>query len=288
MTFSSPISAAAERLFAGRWIAGAGISDALEAAKRIDWRGMQSIINYLGEDYTEMQSVERSVRTYSELIRRLSTSGMHSDLSVKPTQLGLLIDKDAALSNYARIASMARRNRLFTWLDMEGSEHVADTIEMYMSQLNLGHTGICIQSNLKRSEKDIPALLKSGGIVRLVKGAYSVSKSKGYQTRKETTSNYRKLMGMLFSGADEFMIATHDLELITEARHTNLAAKRRVTYAMLKGIRNKLAFELAREGESVALYVPFGEEWMSYSYRRLKEAGHLKLLLRSLFERTGV
>jgi proline dehydrogenase len=42
-------------------------------------------------------------------------------------------------------------------------------------------------------------------------------------------------------------------------------------------------FELARKGEKVSIYVPFGERWISYSYRRLKELSNLKLVIRSLF-----
>ena len=288
MSLSLVISSAAEKLFAGRWIAGIGIPDALAASANIARHGIRPIINYLGEDYTEMQSVERSIGTYSKLMNALVSSSIHADISVKLTQLGLLINKDVAINNYARIAAMARRHRLFTWLDMEGAEHVADAIEAYLSNLGHGGTGICIQSNLKRSEKDISTILKKGGIVRLVKGAYSVSRNKGYISHDDVTGNYLKLMRMLFRGTDEFTIATHDDRLISEARRLNVNEKRHVTYAMLRGIRNKLIIELAEDGKSTALYVPFGEEWVPYAYRRLKEAGHVKLLFRSLLERQGV
>ncbi|EQD51746.1 Proline dehydrogenase, partial [mine drainage metagenome] len=133
----------------------------------------------------------------------------------------------------------------------------------------------------------IQRIAKVGGIIRLVKGAYSSSKSKSFTSREEVTRNYSKLMQVAYEQYTEFTIATHDIEMVKKSLELNKKYKRKVTYAMLKGIRNKLLVQLEKENK-VSVYVPFGEQWISYSYRRLKEAGHLKLVLKSLFERQGV
>ena len=120
--------------------------------------------------------------------------------------------------------------------------------------------------------------------MRLVKGAYGYKEGNGIiDWRNGISLNYREIMVYLFENSTRFMIATHDMQIVSEARELNKKWRRNVTYAMLNGIRNGSAMELASSGENVALYVPFGTRWVGYSYRRMKEGGHARLILASLF-----
>ena len=78
------------------------------------------------------------------------------------------------------------------------------------------------------------------------------------------------------------------MNMVKASTELNKEFNRNVTYAMLKGIRNRLLAQMAKDGFKTAVYLPFGEQWIPYSYRRLKEAGHLKLIMRSFLERQGV
>ncbi|MEM0154634.1 MAG: proline dehydrogenase family protein [Methanothrix sp.] len=276
-----------EHIFASRWISGTTMEDAIKSSKHFNALGIKTIINYLGEEITKQEMVDGTIDTYVRLIRYIKNYGINADISVKPTQLGLSISEQEAINNYSKLVKNARLSSVFVWLDMEGEPTVDSTIKMYLSEVQQGGVGICLQAYLKRTESDLQRIAKSGGIIRLVKGAYSSSKSKGFTTWEEITRNYAKLMKMLYEQSTEFTIATHDLEMIKRSIEMNKEYKRKVTYAMLKGIRNRLAVRLAKDNK-MSLYVPFGEQWISYSYRRLKEAGHLKLLLKSLFEKQGV
>jgi proline dehydrogenase len=276
-----------EHIFASRWISGTRMEDAIKSSKHFNALGIRTIINYLGEEITKQEMVDATVDTYVRLIRYIKNYGINADISVKPTQLGLSISEQEAMSNYSKLVKDARLSSVFVWLDMEGEPTVDSTIKMYLSEVQQGGVGICLQAYLKRTESDLQRIAKSGGVVRLVKGAYSSSKSKSFTTWEEVTRNYAKLMQLAYEQCTEFTIATHDTEMIRKSIELNKKYKRKVTYAMLKGIRNRLAASLAKDNK-MSLYVPFGEQWISYSYRRLKEAGHLKLLLKSLFERQGV
>ena len=117
-----------------------------------------------------------------------------------------------------------------------------------------------------------------------MKGAYKEGERIAYPTRKAVTANYLRLMSYIFRNSDEFMIATHDTDMIREALLLNRSYRRKVSYAMLNGIRNKYLVELAKMGNKTVVYIPFGERWLDYSVRRLREEGHLTLILRSLFQ----
>lgn len=277
-----------EKALVGRWIAGDSIDDAIVRARRLNAHGLVAIINYLGEEFTDKKDVDDAVGMYLELIGQVKENNVRADVSVKLTQLGLWINKRMAERNYSEIISFARKHGVFVWIDMETSKDVATTIDIYRKHARKGGVGITIQSSLRRSAKDVRDIVSFDGVIRLVKGAYSEPADIGFKDRKAVTRNYRTLMGYLFKHGRKFTIATHDLDLVHDAVRLNTKYERDVEYAMLNGIRNDKALELAQEGRNVYIYVPFGGRWVGYSYRRLREAHNVGLVLSSLLERQKV
>lgn len=276
-----------EKMFAGRWIAGKKVEDALEITRRLNKKGIDAMINYLGEEFAEVNDVNDAVSTYKELITALSKDALHASISLKPTQLGLLISRNMADRNYAEIVNFARGHGIFTWLDMESYKYVDQTISLYKTEVERGMTGICIQAYLRRSASDLKKLTRIGATIRLVKGAYGTSDKNTYVLGGELRENYRRLMEYLFKNAKKFTIATHDSLLINQSLELRKRYKKEASYAMLNGIRNRYAASLAKRNR-VSVYLPFGGRWISYTYRRFRELSNALLVFRSLFERQQI
>lgn len=272
-----------QKLITGRWIAGTDIDAALIRAEHLNASGINAVINYLGEEFTEASEVRDSVKTYALLIKLIAKRRLDAGISIKPTQLGLVLDKKLFMKNYSYLVRLAHAHKVFVWLDMEAYIHVDATLDAYQKHAKGGNTGVCIQSYLKRSIDDVKRIVRFGGMIRLVKGAYSVDAYASYTSRAGITKNYDKIMRYLFLHSKRFVVATHDTNLVREALALNKKYKRGVIFAMLNGIADNYAKTLALSGQKVSLYVPFGSRWLSYSYRRFKEFGNLTLVLRSLF-----
>ncbi len=265
---------------ARRWIAGRKLDDAVRATEDLNAKDAAAIINHLGEGVSSRSEVTQAVKTSLEIIDAINAHELNADLSVKLTDLGLAIDGEFCSKNYAEVVKYAKGKGVFVWIDMEEHKFVDKTIGLYSSMLRSGNVGICIQSYLRRSMDDVKGLDKDA-VIRLVKGAYT-DREHGFATRKETTGNYVLLMDYMFRNFEHFTLATHDSSMVDIALKMNKKYRRDVTYAMLKGVRNEYALDLARKGEKVAIYVPFGEEIFGYTYRRLKELSNLKLIVRSV------
>jgi len=276
------LSSLLEKIIAGKWIAGPSINDALKRAEHFNKLGMHAIINYLGEELTSEKDVDDAVDKYISLIMEIKNNGLDASISVKITQLGLRLGKELVYKNYNKLAEFARRNKVFLWLDMEASDTVDEAINAYEKQVDKGNVGIAIQAYLRRSANDIKELVKRNGIVRLVKGAYSEKREIAFQRKEEINENYERLMLYLFKNARAFTLATHDSNMIEKGLELNKKYNKEVTYAMLNGIRNDYAKSLAERGERVAIYIPFGPKWIDYAYRRMRERGHVSLIMRSL------
>jgi len=126
-------------------------------------------------------------------------------------------------------------------------------------------------------------LLDKGARIRLVKGAYKESRDVVLPSRRDVSENFRKLMAMLFEGGDGFAIGTHDSALVEEAKRLAESSHADFEFEMLKGIRDKLKYELVQSGYKVSEYLPYGGSWFAYSQRRIREhPSNIWLLLRAL------
>lgn len=269
---------------AKHWIAGETFEDAMARAKQSNARNVRGIINLLGEETTAQEETNAATAEYIKILKELNTSGTQSCISVKPTQLGLAIDKSLFRDNLDRILSNARSIGNFVWVDMEGSPFTADTVDSYLEfRKRFDNVGIAIQAYLKRSEEDVSRIVDSGGAIRLCKGAYNESPNIVYKRKKEIDDNYSRLMRIMFERGRGFAIATHDEKLIEEAARLSSVHHADFEFQMLMGIRDKKKIELVERGYRVSDYIPYGKSWWAYSVRRIREhKSNIFLLARSL------
>ncbi|MDA4136092.1 MAG: proline dehydrogenase family protein [Thaumarchaeota archaeon] len=270
---------------ARRWIAGKDMGGALDAAKGANRRGFIALLNFLGEDVTDGAVAESQTNEYLALQKAIAEAGIDGSVSVKLTQLGLLVNEQLVAERLVRLASNAASLGQLLWIDMEGSAFTDKTLKMY-TDLFLVHknAGLALQAYMKRSEADLIALLDIGATVRLVKGAYREDHDTVFGSRREVSANYSKLMRLLFERGEGFTIATHDSALVEEARVLAESRHKKFEFGMLRGIRDELKAELVASGYKVVDYIPYGDQWYAYSIRRIKEhPSNVWLLLRSLF-----
>lgn len=272
-------------VFAKQWIAGTSEQDAIRAGEKINSKGKKVILNYLGENFTESAKVKESVRIYFDLLSMMKSKKVQGSISIKPSQLGLLISRELFHQNYLKIVAHAKMLGYMVWVDAEEYDNIERTHQVVLEVLKkYKNTGVGIQTRLKRSKADAKRIADAGGLVRLVKGAYAEPQKEAYTSREDIRENYLRIMVMLFRQRARFMVATHDDYLVYKALSLQRKYNRKVMFGMLKGIRGRLADKLAKDGQDLHIYVPFGEEWFGYSLRRLQEEGHATLLLRSIFQ----
>jgi proline dehydrogenase len=151
--------------------------------------------------------------------------------------------------------------------------------------------GVVIQAALRRSSKDVDAIIAVGGHVRLCKGAYDEPASVAYLTKSAVDANYARLMERLLMADVYPAVATHDPKLIAKAiqiAEREGIGRDRFEFQMLYGIRRDLQRTLLDRGYTVRIYVPYGQEWYPYFMRRLAERpANVGFMLRALVKEEG-
>lgn len=269
---------------AKHWIAGETFEDAIARAQRSSVSGVRGIINLLGEETTSREDTVAATDECIKMLKELDARKIQSCISIKPTQVGLAIDKALFVQNLEKIMSSARPLGILVWVDMEGSPFTADIVSTYLEfRKRFNNMGVAIQAYLKRSEEDVSRILDSKGIIRLCKGAYNESPEIVYKRRNQINDNFSKLMRMMFERGRGFAIASHDEKLIEEATRLSNVHHADFEFEMLMGIRDKKKLELVERGYRVSEYIPFGKSWWAYSVRRIREhKSNIFLLARSL------
>lgn len=276
-----------------KWIAGYNMEDVLNYALNANERGLKCIINYLGEDLKNKDIVNKTVIEYKNLVKKMKERGIEGSISIKPTQIGLSLNMNFCLDQLLEITSIAKKNNIFIWIDMESFKNIESTLTIYQKvRKETNQIGIVLQSYLKRSYSDLIKLLAYKPNIRLVKGAYHEKEEYAFKTKVEIDNNYVEMAKLLFSQKDNlrenqiFAIATHDANIIQTSLdlfYLYNFNKEHLQFQFLKGIREKLKVNLLSKGFTVHEYVPYGENWLPYSLRRLRERkSNIILFLRSL------
>lgn len=258
--------------FAGQWVAGERMEDAIRVARAANARGIEAVINHLGEHYKGRGDVQATLHEYLDLLHGIQDAGVQGCISAKPTQFGILIDRQYALSQLLALTDAVRADGRTLWIDMEGASTTEDTIWIYERLLDrYDRVGLCLQSNLRRTQDDLRRLLPRGARIRLTKGAYRESPETAFTTRAEIDRQFLLHLDTLFRDGRNFAVASHDDRMVRRA--LELAAEHAVPFEfqMLQGVRNPLTAQLVEKGFRVAEYIPYGPNWLPYFTRRLRE-----------------
>jgi proline dehydrogenase len=285
---------------AKRFIAGHDFNSAIPVISKLIWDGYDITIDYLGELSKTKEDCQNAHQQYVDIIEYYG--GIHTpiDISIKPTQLGLLLDKTDCHVRLIDLVAKAYEHGLTIRLDMEGSAVTQDTIDLCLKlHKDYPNIGIALQANLYRTEQDLTYMMEKGVSVRLVKGAYKEDIDIAYQRKdllydiflkqalRLVTDRCRTYYHYKNDTSPIPSIGTHDEPLIDDIlgylNRFNIA-KDDLFIEMLYGIRRDLSSSLKKQGYCVRLYVPFGEDWLPYTLRRLREFKNLKFVFTNIIK----
>lgn len=276
-----------------RFMPGEQFEDALAAGQQQHQQGINTIFTKLGENLTRAEEFEEVTQHYLDAFDKIAASGIDGQISIKPTQLGLDLDRGLCERNMDRLLDRAEQRNNFLWIDMEGSPYVDPTIALFKrARARSARVGIAIQAYLYRSPKDIESLIPLGPTIRIVKGAYLEPPDIAYPKKSDVDEAFFKLCTRLMAPDAQktgalVHIATHDValadRLIAHIREQNVPTSS-YEFAMLYGIQRNQQLKLARDGQRLRVLISYGEYWFPWYMRRLAERpANVWFVVRTIF-----
>jgi proline dehydrogenase len=282
---NAPVSRSVVR----RFVAGTDVEDAVRVTADLVGAGLTVSLDHLGEDTTEIGHADATTKAYLTVLRRLSEQGLsaRAEVSVKLSAVGQALDESMALDNARSICAAAAAAGTTVTLDMEDHTTTDSTLGILRElRTDFPETGAVLQAYLRRTAADCRDQAVAGSRVRLCKGAYREPESVAYQSPLDVDKSYVRCLRILMTGSGYPMVATHDPRLVRVATtliQRTARSQGSYEFQMLYGIRPNEQLRLAEEGETVRVYVPYGDEWYGYLMRRLAERpANVAFFLRSL------
>ena len=262
-------------MFAKGYIAGEELKHAVAVTKDLNGKGMMTTIDILGEFIKTREEATYFKEQCLEILKTINEEELDANLSLKPTQMGLELDKEFAFGNIREIVALAAKLKNFVRIDMEDHPCTDDTIDFYRRLRGEfpGHVGVVLQSYLRRTLDDIKAL--DGQLnFRLCKGIYNEPREIAYKDMAIINRSFVCCLDKMFEKGAYVGIATHDEKLVFESLQLidkyNLKHED-YEFQMLLGVDPELRDLIVKQGHRLRIYVPFGKSWLPYSKRRLKE-----------------
>jgi len=260
---------------ASRYVAGETLDDAVRTVRSLNSQGAMATIDVLGEEVHEREKAVAAVEEYIRVFQAISAQQLDSNVSIKPTLLGLKIDEGFCRDCIERIVATAKEHGNFVRIDMEDHTTTDATLRIYRDlHERYGNVGVVLQAYMRRTLRDIDELPEHGASVRICKGIYVEPREiawKGYETVR---ANYVDALEKLIVRGVYPAIATHDEYLACQGvalvdKHG--LSRDRYEFQMLLGVDDELRRVLIAGGHRLRVYVPYGRDWYPYSMRRLRE-----------------
>ena len=264
------------RRISEQYIAGEELDDALRVVLELNAEGKLATLDVLGEEVTDPEEARAIAGAYRAAIDAFKRGSLDSNISVKPTALGLNLSYELFRENLEDLVRHAAELDNFVRIDMEDSSTTDDTLGIYRELREAGHdnVGIVLQARLKRTIDDVRALAELQPNVRICKGIYLEPPEIAFRDYEAVQASFVQTLKELLESGSYVGIATHDEWLLEQGKR--LVAEHGLghddyEFQMLLGVRPALGDELVRDGHRLRIYTPFGRHWYSYSLRRLQE-----------------
>ncbi len=269
--------------FSKHYIAGEKLENAVSLVKTLNSQRMMATIDVLGEEVKVKEQSLKAVQIYNEVLEAISKEKLDANISVKPTHMGLNIDKEFCYNNIRGLVEEAAKTGNFVRIDMEDSTTADDTIDIYLRIKNdFPNVGTVLQAYLRRNISDVNRLIPHHANLRLCKGIYKEKREIAYKDKMIINDNFNYSLEKLLNNGCYVGIATHDEKLVWHALKLIDQFKlkpEQYEFQMLLGVDHELRRIIVNDGHRLRVYVPFGSDWFGYSTRRLKEnpdiAGHI-------------
>ena len=277
-----------------KFMPGETVEDAIEATRKLLENNIPTTFTHLGENITALEEAEENTKHYIALLDKINSENLDIEISLKLTQIGFDLSFDKTFELFSQIVDKTKSYNNFVFIDIEDSSYVDKTIDFYKKiKKKYDNVGLCLQTYLYRTVKDIEQLLDINPTIRLVKGAYKEPETVAFKSKMQVDENFFKLSKFLLNKIKDknwrAAFATHDMNMVNRIENEGARleiAKSNLEFHMLYGIKSAEQLKLATDGYRVRVLISYGDAWFPWYMRRLAERpANIGFILKNLLSK---
>lgn len=260
---------------ADRYIGGETLEETIPKVIQQNKNGLKCSIEFMGESTYVEQEANRATDEFVRICQEIKRLGLNSTVSLDLSHIGLAISKDLGYSNLERICQEALKSDIEVIISAEEVDRTDAIIDTYKHISKVyRNVAITLQAYLYRTKDDFKDLINEEGRIRVVKGAFEVSKELAMPRGEQLDEVYLEYVDQLLSRNHKCSIATHHEKIqqkATELIRIHQPDRNTYEFESLYGIRTEQLLALKEEGYPAKLYFVYGKEWYLYVCNRIAE-----------------
>lgn len=275
------------RPIVARYVAGTTLAEALDVTEQLNSVGIEVSLDLLGESVNDLAQSDGATEEYIRVIEQMALRSKSATVSVKLSQLGIVISEAHCEKNLRRLLEVASEHGCAVEVDMEHSSVGRETLAVFRRvHPDFPETRVAIQACMRSTVQDLHEFGSHPPKIRLVKGAFDERVEVSILDKADVTAQYQHLAKWALANLPDPAFGTHDDVCIDTVKQTARELgidKGAFEFQMLQGVRRDVQEQLVRDGYRVRVYLPYGTEWYPYLTRRMAEKpANLLLFLRSV------
>jgi len=243
-----------------RWVPATDLDSALDIALNLNSGGIIPTLNRLGERTAQPREVQGNVEEYLSLVRAGIGRKARFSISIKPSQLGGLIDPSLLKQNVVTLLREMRESDVRLFVDAE-EESITDLSWSVLRGLIPVGTNLVltVQANHNAAPSRLAEISSLHGRARLCKGGYHTTSGR---------ANFEKVaLGALKVFLPSRLVFATNSPRVVRFLFANSGGGR-PEIETLQGIHSGTESVAKELGLQLRRYVPYGGNWMEYCKRR--------------------
>ncbi len=246
---------------AKKYIAGSTTSSMLKKVRETNDRGWHATVTLLNDNVTDLSKAKYNANAYSQIVRELTRLHLSSDISLRPSQLGYLLDGKAFSANLSQLGGLVNGGGSRIWLEHEEGVDQRAVARIYDYMKKSCSLGIEVRPG--QGGSDLEEFVGAGDSVRVC-----------YDSRFEHEGSaklYSGLLDSLRASRAKVILSSNDTRWMRGMVRGNDAYRKSLMFEIPLGYSTRRLNGLAKGRNSLSLYVPYGKDWAPYIVNRLAE-----------------
>ena len=270
-----------------RYVAGTTLHEALDVTEQLNSVGIDVSLDLLGESVHDLAQSDAATEEYLRVIEGMAPRSKSATVSVKLSQLGIVISAEHCEKNLRRLLEAARALAApwrSTWSTARSAER--DAGDLPARPVGLPETRVAIQACMRSTLRTSTSSVSNPPRIRLVKGAFDEKVGVAILDKADVTAQYQHLARWALANLPDPAFGTHDDACIETVKQTAREPRHRPALVRVPdapGRAPRRTGTARPRGLPRRVYLPYGTEWYPYLTRRMAEKpANLLLFLRSV------
>ena len=277
-------------------IAGSTLGSLMKNIMSLNERGMHTTATLLNDRSMDLQKAKYNTNSYLQMIRQISRLHLNSDISLRPSQLGYSLSREAFGKNIEDIASLSAQTGVKAWLEIENNVDYDSVLSVYTGlRDSYGSIGMEVPYGL--NGQAFKQLSRKDGHMKIVIGK-RYTKGQPNEKRKEPNGKAGKkaenknriddmvgYFGRAVGACRDVTISDTEEGNILRIANRSKELKKGAAFELPFGESNKKLNKLIKSKINLSIYTPYGKDWVTYAINRLAE-GHIRRIASAVLSKS--